>query len=267
MLLLTYSSRNIPEYYTVGHDAPESLYDRELLGCDRDKISLLFAGVGDGRNLFQTLMEIGMDAKNGKLPSKKSFHLTAVDIKPAVIARDLLFFLMLDHLSAREGIDAMIATGELHLFYYTFISPIMPAVMYGLLQQHIRRVLDGLANREQLPCFVDVPDLNRRQIIRVLRQWQEEVPKEFPTARMRERGIRGRQQYLAQRSVPHGLANKMNRGYERQDAFFLQTGVLMMGPSDDYLVGRELPALLRAYEKFDRANPKPVNQAILGRPD
>lgn len=85
-------SRDIPEYYTVGHDAPEPLYTRDLLASGRDKISLLFGGIGDARNLFQTLIAIGDDARTGKLPKELFFHLTVVDIKPAVIARDLLFF-------------------------------------------------------------------------------------------------------------------------------------------------------------------------------
>lgn len=44
-------SRNIPEYFVVGHDTPESLFDKHLLATEREKISLFFAGVGDARNL------------------------------------------------------------------------------------------------------------------------------------------------------------------------------------------------------------------------
>lgn len=84
---------------------------------------------------------------------------------------------MLERLTLEPDFKAMYASGELQLLYYTFISPIMPRSSYLLLQEHIRVILDGLDHRQQLPRFVDVPELYRPDIIRVLRQCSKKCPR------------------------------------------------------------------------------------------
>ncbi|KAK3641501.1 hypothetical protein LTR56_011315 [Elasticomyces elasticus] len=68
------------EYYVVGHDTPDSLYDEELRKSDRKKISLMFGGIGDARNFHLTLMVIAADKNSGeqgdKLFGNRKFHYT-----------------------------------------------------------------------------------------------------------------------------------------------------------------------------------------------
>ncbi|KAK5692669.1 hypothetical protein LTR97_010982 [Elasticomyces elasticus] len=58
------------EYYVIGHDSPESLYEDDLLRTDRGKVSLMFGGIGDARNFHLTLMITATDGMSGKLGDK-----------------------------------------------------------------------------------------------------------------------------------------------------------------------------------------------------
>lgn len=156
-----FDSRNVPEYFTFGHDTPESMWEfhDELLHTDRRKISFLFAGIGDARNLHRTILSIAMQdlSKSDIKDSGKCFHFTVNDHKPAVIARDILILLMLDELAKYigdevKGQDEMMSSGVLPCLYYTYLAPIMPKLFYDILQCNIRkaiRVLEGDANFPQ----------------------------------------------------------------------------------------------------------------------
>ncbi len=72
------------------------------LGLDantpRDKgVSLLFAGIGDARNLYATLVMI--TESELRAPSKRTFQIIVNDIMPHVIARNLVIWLLLDELT------------------------------------------------------------------------------------------------------------------------------------------------------------------------
>ncbi|KAK5718448.1 hypothetical protein LTR15_008177 [Elasticomyces elasticus] len=190
------------EYYVIGHDSPESLYEDDLLRTDRGKVSLMFGGIGDARNFHLTLMIIATDGMSGKLGDKlfgtihhslaSATHFTLVDVKPAVIARDLLVLLLLDKLgrrvdSSRQGQPMVSAC-----LYYVYLAPVMPARVGATLQTYIQALLDMLEGRRQLPTYLDVPQLYRPEVIQILREWQHDASTEFPARRMRREMVEQR---------------------------------------------------------------------------
>lgn len=138
----------------------------------------MFGGIGDARNLHCTLLTIAGDNSQGK-GKDRLFHFTLVDIKPAAIARDLLVFLLLEEV-ADFGSD--MASIERHnllpCLYYTYLAPVMPRGVYDVLQKRIRTLIDMLEGQRDLPSFLDVPELYRPRILRVLRQWKTEADKD-----------------------------------------------------------------------------------------
>ncbi|KAK7991439.1 hypothetical protein PG988_000233 [Apiospora saccharicola] len=75
------------EYFCVGHDVPESQVTGDLIRTIKpdETVSILFAGIGDARHMFQTILEFPVD------PPRK-LHFMVLDHKPAVVARNLIFF-------------------------------------------------------------------------------------------------------------------------------------------------------------------------------
>ncbi|KAK8064632.1 tetratricopeptide [Apiospora phragmitis] len=160
-----------PEYYSVGHDDPEPEFNVEMANSKQDDYSFLFAGIGDARNLFATLITIGaLTASNPSLMSKK-FHFTLLDIKPAVFARDLLMFrLLLD--AAQESSAKTLET--LVALSYLFTASTMPAWAYSRIQTAIGNLL-GELEVEDSPIMnrVYVSNADRKIISTHLQTWQK----------------------------------------------------------------------------------------------
>lgn len=133
-MYVLFDSRDVPEYYFVGHDTPEPLFEPSMSRIDRKKISLLFGGIGDARHLYMTLIMVGTQVMMRKLPKDKSFHFTIVDLKPATIATDLLILLTLDELARTPSEDEISTSTLLHVLYYTYAPLTMPRSAYDSLQ-------------------------------------------------------------------------------------------------------------------------------------
>ena len=86
--------------------------------------------------MHATFVLIFRDRMQGKLKGR-SFHFTLVDIKPAVIARDLVVFLLLDDLSKIARTSTSKRFLLLSCLYYTYLSPIMPGRLAAILQARI----------------------------------------------------------------------------------------------------------------------------------
>ncbi|KAG8417357.1 hypothetical protein J3458_004867 [Metarhizium acridum] len=109
------SMQDMPEYYCVGHDHIEELTEPlGMTGTRRRDISILFAGCGDGRNLFSAILSIAYKNAESRRPSLRKLHFTVLDLKPAALARLLIFFNMM------EQVD-------------TTISGLVPGAMDGYL--------------------------------------------------------------------------------------------------------------------------------------
>ncbi|CZT15456.1 uncharacterized protein RCC_12327 [Ramularia collo-cygni] len=261
--------RNVQQYFTVGHDIPESLYDGDLLDTGREKISLLFAGIGDGRHLYHTILSAGFDKK----ASEKCFHLTIVDHKAGVIARDFLVLLMINDFSKVLDDDEKKATSLIFpLFYYTYLSPIMPPLLHDVLQAKIGDAIAILHQPELMPAFLDIPIAYHDEALRMLMEWQEEAGTEYPTKPVREEVVRQRKQG---KQSQLGMLMKYGKGIEdirpppvsceKEQAFYEEFGILTMNWASHQLFYEE--ELQQAFDDFDMDDPEALNADFLDKVD
>lgn len=269
MQALTAGSRNVPEYFVVGHDVPESLYDRSLLKTGRDKISLLFAGIGDSRNLHATFLSFFLDESQGKLPMEKAFHITICDHKPAVIARDILIHGIISELAdCGDYFEKQIDSFTIPLLYYLYLSPIMPDAFHILLQRNITHLIKVLEDPHFRMRTLYVPQMYRPAILKILREWQHEAGEEYHTVRMRKETIRQRAKdraslELTMMQYPEASTSIHNppEGCEKEEAFYRKTGVLVMHwAGHNKVLETELQ---KAYADFDPRNPNALDTSFL----
>jgi hypothetical protein len=130
---------NTPEYYVVGRDTPESLCDSALSASPRQRLSFLFGGIGDARNLFQTIIEVAAHERDSKRKETyKDYHFTIVDIKSVTIARNLVILMLLDELSKLVHDTARAKSSKILLcIFYTHLSLIMPNSLLEVLQRKL----------------------------------------------------------------------------------------------------------------------------------
>jgi len=95
------SYENAVEYYHFGHDGSEPLFDSKLGNSLESVKNLCFIGIGDGRNLFATLLSIANHERATTQHSK--YHITINDINPCAIARLLLFFQILNDMALAKA--------------------------------------------------------------------------------------------------------------------------------------------------------------------
>lgn len=256
--------RNIQQYFVVGHDVPESLYDPTLLE-GRDRISLLFAGVGDARHLHKTFLAAGFN----KAANDKGFHFTIVDHKAPVIARDILVLLMIHEFCNFLDDDEKKAGSLIFpLFYYTYLAPIMPGLIHDVLQAKIDAAITMVEQPDLLPGFLDVPASFRSDVVRVLREWQGEAGSEYPTKPVRREVVRLREQA---RQSKLNMLRSYGRGEEpiilapdsceKEQAFYEEFGVLTMNWASHFMFYEE--ELQQAFVDFDMEDPKALSTQFL----
>jgi hypothetical protein len=243
--VLQSSSQNTLEYYCVGHDDPDSLWDSMLSESGRKKISLLFGGMGDCRNVFSTLTHILNDQVKGKLKAR-SFHFALVDIKPAVIARDLVLFLLLDDLSKARSKESLL----LPCLYYTYLSSIIPVRLAAILQARIQRVIDILEDKQPPPAYLDIPHIHRPEVLRVLKQWQHDASARLPVSKMRQETVSQRRSERMKWDLHHsssmGPMPDVAPEWKLEQQFYEQTGVLTMPKPYDAVYGEEIRSAFEA---------------------
>jgi hypothetical protein len=131
---------------------------------------LLFAGIGDARNLYATLMLI--TESELKAPSNRTFRITVNDIKPHAIARNLVIWLLLDELANNDEQSLEI----INAVFFIFSAAIMPAGAYGWLQNTIIKAITALDTGIGMPSWVKIPSSDHRPILLVLQSWKDEAP-------------------------------------------------------------------------------------------
>lgn len=256
--MLIVRSRNVPEYYVVGHDEPESLYDTSLLQNGRETISLLFAGFGDARHLHATFASLVSDTAGGLLPLDKRLHVTIFDIKPAVIARDILVY---NHLKEFAGVarcndeaaENKIKISTIPLLYYLYLSPIMPALLHTQLQKNIDRLIKALENPSLSGKDLVVPQMYKSEVLRILREWKQEAGDKYPTALVRKEAIKQLAEDREKRVRAKLHVVDIPSGCGKESAFYHKTGVLVMSWAGHEKLHED--ELHEAYSKFDPNNP------------
>ena len=109
----------------------------------------------------------------------------------------------------------------------------------------------------------------RRDIIRLLEEWQQEAFEESPTRRVRKEAVRALNKEISEQQMRFGGEGKVEtpKGCEKQESFYLKTGILMISPDHDQLISAELPELRQAFEDFDESNPQRPSDELLDSVD
>jgi len=192
-----------------------------------------------------------------KKGNHKNYHFTIVDIKSAAIARDLVVLMLLDELSELAHDDARAKSSLVLLcLSYTYLSAIMPSSLHEMLQEKISEVKDAL-EKDNLPPFIEVPDMYRADIAGYLDDWQRKVQQEYPVTRVQAEVVQTRertemQSLMAGRpseweDLPPGTVMASEQSFEAQ------TGALVLNaPYNDLLD----PGLREAFDAFKQRGPK-----------
>lgn len=203
--------------------------------------------------MHATFLLILRDRMEGKLKDQ-SFHFTLVDIKPAVIARDIVIFLLLDDLSKVIRTSGPKRSLLLACLYYTYLSSIMPGRLATLLQARIQLAIDILEDKKPPPAYLDIPHIHRPEVLRVLKQWQHDASARLFVAKMR-REI-GSQRFRDKfRSGLHmGPMPDMPPAWRMEELFYEQTGVLTVPKPFDAVCGDDIRAAFEAssMQKIER---------------
>jgi hypothetical protein len=256
---------NTPDYYVVGHDTPESLCDSALSASPRQRLSFLFGGIGDARNLFQTIIEVAAHERDSKRKETyKDYHFTIVDIKSVTIARNLVILMLLDELSKLVHDTARAKSSKILLcIFYTHLSLIMPNSLLEVLQRKIGEARTA-PEKGTLPLFIDILDTCRAEIVGYLDDWQRKVQQEFPVTRLRCRIVRMRELSELESSIydqpsdsvrlkPGGIA-------EREQRFEHKTGAFVPFAPYNGLLD---PGLREAFDDFvSRESESAVRKAV-----
>lgn len=176
------------DYFAVGHDIPESQYGTTLATTTgkAKAISFLFCGIGDARNLFKTMAMYAVMGPKCNPPQR--LHFTILDHKPAVLARNLIFFILLDDLShmASTTEQDFKARETIHVLFYLFSTQIIPGFVWERLQKTIQRLLVSFEKHEQPISWAYIPATVQEAVCHTLKSWQPVPTGPYATARIRQ---------------------------------------------------------------------------------
>ncbi|CZR68941.1 uncharacterized protein PAC_18842 [Phialocephala subalpina] len=173
------------EYFTVGHDVVTSLFNHvgmfDQYSSEAETVSFFLGGVGDARNVFQTLSLIAELEKSGKT-SPRHYHFTLNDIHKTALARDLVICILLDDLSVlgEDSAEALMILNNLEhnllRFHPHHDAQVWPKYAFDQLNRTIDRALHLLrADNQPLPWLYvheeDVPSY-----VGALSYWKEKAP-------------------------------------------------------------------------------------------
>jgi hypothetical protein len=231
----------------VGHDAAETLLWPHTTSASDKEIACLFCGIGDARNLFATIAF--MSLKNAQNPSSTKFHFTILDIKPAVLARDLLMFRLLFDISTESKRKKRETLATLS---YIFGAQVMPKWAYDRLQAGLSAVLADLAtyDGDMMRTFY-IPHSVRASISRHIQAWKEAPEPWYNATRLRKLT---QQQLLEQQMNDAGLLDDIDiispPGCEDNgpDALYYKDLTVMLPQTD--LLEKHEPHLLKLFTAY-----------------
>ena len=207
------------EYFSFGHDEVMPLWDDSINKHHKagDQISFFFAGIGDARHLFGTMVGIEHFEFEHRDAPRRKFHFTINDVKVPAIARDLVIFALLQDLAELEDTRSGHASLILGTLHYVFSGAVMPAVAHGHLQFIIRRILNNLENAEQpLPWLYILTD-DFPSIMRCLRYWLDEVLKLYSASDMVD---------IVANFMRTRVEEEVTPNMKAEDTVYVQSGVL-----------------------------------------
>ncbi|KAF6800163.1 tetratricopeptide [Colletotrichum musicola] len=238
-----------PEYYPMGHDQGDSLFDPKVradLRSNRD-ISFLFCGSGDARHLFVTLSTMGfaelMARKDGKQNFFDRAHFTLVDINAAAIARTLIMLDMVMQYCLVKSQQLPRIEDALTVMAYVYTSAFIPPFVAMKLQEHIKALIFHLEDGNEVFCFLYVPEETRAQVVYKLKQWSQPLGDNYAPKKIRPAVLKKFNRAEQQRKMAFGGDSDKTQT-EQAHRDFRDFGAVF---ANDVFIGRrepELPALL-----------------------
>jgi hypothetical protein len=144
-------------------------------------ISWLFAGIGDARNFFMTLLTLSANLSASDTPIDSQFHFTLIDLKPAAIAKILIMLHLLNQPRDVEAIACVI---------YVFGSLIMPSFAYDRLQETIADLIDQCEKEAQFSDWIYLSNTQVPRILTHLSAWKSHLYGKYETRDFRVGGLR-----------------------------------------------------------------------------
>ncbi|KAF7910582.1 hypothetical protein EAE99_011200 [Botrytis elliptica] len=176
-----------PEYFRIGNDVAEPLsveVPKDSLKKG-DIISFFFAGIGDARHLYATIIDLH-ESGNKTTATPRKYHFVANDLNMCSLTRNLIIWTLLDELSALDhGSDQGLMVLTTIFFIYRPI--IMPGYVYKFLCATMEAILAKL-DKYDIPRYIDV-----------LKHWASNGFGIFTT----EKVIQGTRDKLSQKSLLH----------------------------------------------------------------
>lgn len=183
---LTRHRQDEAESYPIGHDAVEPEFNKSVASLPSERISMLFAGIGDARHFYGTLAQIWMQEMQGSTKIRP-YHFTLLDLKASSMARNLVMFQLLSDLkptSFEERGDETMAC-----LIYVYGSQIMPPWAYDVLQKALRKLINKIDSGKPVARWIYIPDSQRGALCRHLRAWQRNLDGKYDTASFRKWGM------------------------------------------------------------------------------
>ncbi|KAF2646862.1 hypothetical protein P280DRAFT_465013 [Massarina eburnea CBS 473.64] len=178
---------SVLQYIGYRHDSAQSMIDVLLSHNveDSGQISLLLGGIGDARHFFQTLRIIY--TLSFQQAPERNYHFTINDLKPEVLARDMIFFILIDQLATalplgQKSMDPSTVPTvptvrqTLITLFYTYTGQVMPPTTFDHLQKTIQLAIDGLNGKAPLPRWIRLNTRDAGPIVSALCSWRDEVP-------------------------------------------------------------------------------------------
>ncbi|KAI0843718.1 hypothetical protein F5Y06DRAFT_9719 [Hypoxylon sp. FL0890] len=172
------SIQDEPDYFGPGHDEAKSLYTPELekSAGDDPVLSIMLCGCGDARHFFQTLLRYSSRKKGAQ-----KLCATLLDHKPAVIARDLIFFSLLE----KATIDEESKEITLLSLSYLYCTQIIPPFVWEQLQETINDLVRKLEKKQQPLTSAWLLMSQMGMVVQQLKTWQKGPATEYKTSLIR----------------------------------------------------------------------------------
>ena len=221
MKLTRCSCTDIREYYNLGHDTALSQFEPSRFPENESTYAFFFGGIGDARHLYATLIGIA-DHEEKKDVKNHKYHFTINDVKPHVLARNVLIFLLLSQLGKlpqeKTPEEQSKESDILTLLFFVYVGVLIPPRVHSHLMLLINTAKNALLNsNENLPEWLWVSEQDRLIILLVYKSWSTSAGSIVSTQQA-QAGISD-----SGRMAPPSFAPK---GCEREHAAYKKAGVL-----------------------------------------
>ncbi|KAF7861588.1 uncharacterized protein EAF02_010542 [Botrytis sinoallii] len=188
-----------PECFRIGNDVAEPLsveVPKDSLKKG-DIISFFFAGIGDARHLYATIIDLH-ESGNRTTATPRKYHFVANDLNICSLTRNLIIWTLLDELSALDhGSDQGLMV--LTTIFSIYRPIIMPGYVYKLLCTTMEAILAKLDKGVSPVEWVTLHGYDIPRYIDVLKHWASNGFGIFTT----EKVIQGTRDKLSQQSLLH----------------------------------------------------------------